>query len=433
MKAATTMTAGMLIVSAVWAPPAAAGQGPPPLCFGEEPTIVGTEENETVRGTPRRDVIDGRDGNDTVIGRGGDDLVCDSGGAWNTLIGGRGRDRMVGNTYSIDTLRGGRGNDVLISNGNGDELASEVMFGGPGDDDIRGWAGHDDAFGGPGDDLIRGSVEDGDYDNSFDLLAGGSGSDRIEASPSRHTRVEEGAGDDHIIASSDTTVDYRRATGPVTIDLTAGTARGAGRDRFENVTAAIGGPFGDTLVGSESSNGLSGGDGDDVLEGLGGDDFIGGWDGADQIDGGDGDDFVFPGKGRDRIHGGDGKDMLDYNDVMTGISADLATGRASAEGVDILDSIESVDGPSGYRSKLIGDEGANELLGGWRGDDIRGRGGNDRLEGFGSDDRLVGGAGDDFLDGDGATGQPPPDDDFLDGGDGTDTCINGERLERCEA
>ena len=47
---------------------------------------------------------------------------------------------------------------------------------------------------------------------------------------------------------------YWWASGPVTVDLTAGTATGAGNDTLTGIESVEGGPFNDTITGDANPN-----------------------------------------------------------------------------------------------------------------------------------------------------------------------------------
>jgi Ca2+-binding RTX toxin-like protein len=149
------------------------------------------------------------------------------------------------------------------------------------------------------------------------------------------------------------------------------------------------------------------GDGLDYAEDSRGDDlFVGG--GGDDV-------FVlgtFRHAGRDLLRGGRGSDTLSWSSARFGSSSiiNLTTGRVrTPSGRDTARSIENASTARGDDT-LIGNAAANYLDGSKGDDHIEGRGGDDALEGvFGNDD------------------------DVLDGGDGFDTCLDGETILNCEA
>jgi Ca2+-binding RTX toxin-like protein len=139
-----------------------------------------------------------------------------------------------------------------------------------------------------------------------------------------------------------------------------------------------------TIVGTEGNDNLSGTSGDDVILALGGDDRINGKGGHDVLCGDAGNDSLDGGDGDDRIDGGAGHD------------------------------------------KLTGRNGNDHILGGEGNDSLDGGDGDDHLAGGDGDDRLQGRNGNDHLDG--GAGQ-----DTLDGNDGVDSCVNEEKVQRCES
>jgi Ca2+-binding RTX toxin-like protein len=139
----------------------------------------------------------------------------------------------------------------------------------------------------------------------------------------------------------------------------------------------------------------------------GGGDFVDGELGDDRVFAGGGSDLLLGGLGNDKLHGGGGdgdllrgdfgRDLLDggggVRDLASfataadpdGISADLAAGRASGDGVDRLRRVEDLAG-SAFGDRLSGDAGPNR---------IDGEGGDDVLAGAGGDDLAYGGPGGD--------------------------------------
>jgi RTX calcium-binding nonapeptide repeat (4 copies) len=135
----------------------------------------------------------------------------------------------------------------------------------------------------------------------------------------------------------------------------------------------------DPITGTRGDDHIVGTPGDDVIVGLGGNDSIAGLGGDDRICGGAGADFIYGGTGNDGLDGDIGADVL-------------------------------VDG-----------SGNNLLLGGAGADVLSGGAGDDILKGQADNDILVGGP---FFE---VQGFDP-----LDGGPGTDLCLQAEVEVACE-
>ncbi|HEX8103952.1 MAG TPA: calcium-binding protein [Solirubrobacteraceae bacterium] len=298
-------------------------------------TISGTTGPDTLKGTGGDDVICGLGGDDTLSGGGGDD----------TLVGGNGNDAIAGgtgtDTVAFPTATGpvtvslpdgtasGQGADALSGVENatggtyGDTLtggnAANVLSGGGGRDTLNGGYGGDTLAGGYGEDALNGS-----YGN--DKLDGGG--DRDTLNPSfGDDAVAGGAGVDRAI--------FPAATGPVGVDLGAGTASGQGTDTLTGVEDAVGSRHGDTLTGSSSPNALDGGAGDDTIAGASGNDALTGGDGKDTLKGSYGNDGLAGGGGDDQLSGGVGDDDLDggpgADHLDGGPGANTCTGGGGAD------------------------------------------------------------------------------------------------------
>ena len=87
-----------------------------------------------------------------------------------------------------------------------------------------------------------------------------------------------------------------------------------------------------TIVGTSARDVLTGTSGDDVIVGLGGNDTIRGGGGNDSICGGAWGDVLRGGPGNDYLDGGDGNDTVGFERSPAGVTASLATGKASGEG-----------------------------------------------------------------------------------------------------
>jgi Ca2+-binding RTX toxin-like protein len=363
-------------------------------CLGEEATIVGSPRPDTIEGTPGRDVIVGKGGRDEIRGRGGDDLICGTDGD-DVLRGGGG----------LDGLDGGRGDDKLMPGRA--PWVNVPVIGGPGDDHFKGRAGVVNVFSyreaprGIHMDLGRGIVtgwgrdtlenfEEGDgsrYDDvmigseAFNGLFGGEGDDRLESGGGPADFMAGEAGDDTLVGDGVTDiVGYEFAPSAVMVDLAEGSATGDGSDTLQGIEIVFGSFEGDdVLLGDDGPNAFHGFGGDDVIDGRG------------------------------------GVDLYTFSQAPEPVVADLETGEATGEGNDTLSNIEDLIG-SLFDDELRGTDGPNLLLG---------------LDG---DDSLAGRGGDDLLQGDG-DGYifPDPENDTLDGGDGTDICFAGENNIDCES
>lgn len=368
---------------------------------GGNDLLVGGSGADRLDGGPGSDAIEGGPGDDELLGGGGPDEL--SGGAGDDLLdGGTGSDLEQGGTGDdvFDQGAAANGSDVLLGEamddvvaydartspvtvdlsgapmsgqaGEGDAVEQvEVALGGPQGDVLVGDDGANVLRGGGGDDSLSGEAGD-------DVLAGGPGDDDLHGGPGR----------DAVSAFS--------ATGPVTIDLSAGTLSGQGEDTLVGVENAVGGPFDDLLRGDADANELHGHGGMDRLEGGAGDDALDGGSEDDVLLGEEGDDVLAGGWGRDQLHGGAGGDVIGggpdadtavFRSAGSAVLVDLALGSATGQGSDLLEAVEHVEG-SRFADVLVGDAAANTL---------RGRGGDDVLRGRGGSDRLVGGMGDDTL------------------------------------
>ena len=371
-------------------------------------------------------------------------------------------DDVILGTFARDDIDGGAGNDTICGLGNADALT-----GGPGDDRLFG--GLDDYY----------APDDG---YSGDTLVPGPGNDHVDL------------GDDPASATVDEvdrladydTVSYADASGPVTVDLSAGTATGEGTDTIV-VPAYSGGirgsAYDDVLTGTAQPDRIFGEAGDDRIVAGDGDDDLEPGEGADVVSAGDGDDFVISEEqGRDRLSGDGGEDYVeaygqgsaigggdgdDYLVAQLGVSVhggagndeiDAVVGRRTrtevdgGEGtkdvvrlrapksefprraafvVDVPRRRLSVDGTrrvvyEGVEDLRLSAQGALTYVGG-SGRDTLVASSNLRVvaRGRGGRDLLVGGRLDDLLDG--GAGR-----DRLICGSGRDRCLAGEVVQQCE-
>jgi RTX calcium-binding nonapeptide repeat (4 copies) len=204
---------------------------------------------------------------------------------------------------------------IEVALGDGDDFLSvndenqAVLKGGLGDDRIDGgdnlFGAREYLFGGPGDDVLRGRRGD-------DVLDGGAGADLMSGGTSCDA---ETAGQCFI---NDDTVTYDHRTARVRADADIEAAddgeRGEGDTIMADVEVIVGGKGNDVLGGITTN--LTCCDGPHrligmILKGRAGDDILRGTRGLDlSIEGGPGNDMLRGDEGSDRLSGGAGGDTL---------------------------------------------------------------------------------------------------------------------------
>ena len=254
----------------------------------------------------------------------------------------------------------------------GDE---DVMYGLDGDDVLR-FTGLTSAtiYGGGGDDMLRGGPTSDYLDGSAgrDLLEGGEGNDFIYG----------GDGDDVGLWLS-------------------------GRDlhvAFEY--GLFGGSGDDYLDGGRGTDRLLGGIGDDVVLGSDGNDSglifasrydstpagLFGADGNDHLDGGRGDDWIFGGTGNDLMIGGEGDDTFEVDDINDQVL------EISGQGADVVFSYvdytlsthaEHLVMSYGQQTYGYGNAENNIIIGNDQANVLEGRAGYDTLTGGNGSDLFI--------------------------------------------
>ncbi|MBI5275657.1 MAG: hypothetical protein HY854_04290 [Burkholderiales bacterium] len=489
--------------------------------------VRGSAHDDTLTGSDSGDFesFEGRAGNDTIDGKGGTDRInfqTSPAGVNVDLTAGSASDGWGGTDsfVNIENVRGSDSNDTVAGDAGPNDVdgrsGNDSLFGGAGSDYLRGGNGNDTLDGGansnPGDTAARDAGFDGvhfgdatgpvtvtlgadgtagtatgqgnDVLVDFELVAGSTFGDVISGTDRDMDEIfRGGAGNDTIAGGAGGTdlgfdmADYRFASGPVTVDIAAGTASGAdGSDVLSGMEGVIASEYGDLVTGNAAGNYIEGRGGNDTIDGGSGNDRASysnatgpvtvnlssgtttgaagndtllsiehargskyadtliGSAGANDLQGRDGDDSVTGGAGNDTLHGGGGNDTLDGGDGIDtaqfsfdfeayGIQLDpqdpariIVTGP---EGTDHLVDIEVLQFAD--RLLVVGDSGTpqDDVLEGTDADEIiRGRAGADHLRGSGGQDALYGDDGNDELDGGDGN-------DFLDGGTGNDTMAGG--------
>lgn len=204
-----------------------------------------------------------------------------------------------------------------------------------------------------------------------------------------------------------------------------------------------------TIVGTNGDDTINGTAGPDVIVGLAGDDRIRGDRGRDVICGGTGDDTLSGSGEDDRLFGEHGADVLDGGEGGCCVHH-TNTGDDYLSGGQGDDRLHTADFPT-TGNTLHGDEGNDQLFA-WSGGWVHGDNGEDVIRQYTGDSRLEGGNGqDDILDwddsrlrnehitmvGDNGGDRLRSEDSTsivdMDGGNGPDTCLNGDTAANCEA
>lgn len=403
-----------------------------------------------------------------VYGNGGDDWLNFYIDGTVYMDMGSGNDTVSANGSGTGSIYGGDRDDLLTHSANYGDDGVFKLYGGNGNDYIRGFAGEADLiYGGWGNDTMevgKGNVAYGGQGNdtyyletgSVFLEQAGQGYDTVVSrnltsfsfsgtniEAFRSTYVGEGGTLTNITITGDA-ANNAATTGNGTDKLTMGggndTADGGG-----GMDSIYGGTGNDVLAGGNGNDKIWGDDGNDMLRGDGStfDPYYGG----DSLYGGAGDDTLESGHASggqsDFLYGGAGNDTYQYLSIdgMGSIHEDVNGGIDTLEtklsNMGTPDNVENMtllvthtrnpvtgiytaDRSDGYGNALAnvmtGHIGANFIFGGDGADTIRGLDGHDTVSGGNQNDLLYGGAGNDSLNGDSSN-------DWVYGGDGNDAVL----------
>jgi Ca2+-binding RTX toxin-like protein len=306
------------------------------------PVVAGRSAPIVVRGRSDLDVVND-DPHDSIMIAGGPEISISGSAASRpvnilgelvseivVLVGGGDDSVQADNSLAIpmvvwggsgdDDLRGGSGNDRLHG-----ELGDDTLVGGAGNDVLSGGAGMDSIDAGSGDDRMVASaghdeIDGGDGVDAL-LVTGTEGSDKITIADRPHPQQKKGPGnkpnnpnqdpDLLVVEINKESSTYSFVNGEVII-----VHAGGGDDRVSMNQSAdhlwqaeFHGQGGDDqLDGGARADFLLGGSGDDTLNGFDGADLLHGEDGRDLLRGGGGDDTLVGGTGIDRLIDGSGQD-----------------------------------------------------------------------------------------------------------------------------
>lgn len=291
-------------------------------------TLNAADVFEHATGGSLADVLLGNTLANRLSGLGGNDSLKGS-DADDTLVGGAGNDSLTGGSgsdaynFNADTPLG---TDTLDETGGGFDLldfTETTALGLSVDLAVAGTqvvnanlslilgsgAVVEHVFGGKGDDLLRGNA-------LLNILGGNDGNDVLEGFAGDDTLVG-GLGDDTFRFAANTplgldilaeginegldVLHFGSTTSGVTVDLGASAVQVVNGNlsllfvSLNGFEVVIGSTADDLLTGDDKSNILFGSSGDDTLVGLAGNDLLFGGGGADKLDGGDEDDLLLPG------------------------------------------------------------------------------------------------------------------------------------------
>jgi|GEM_PF-1952018 len=358
-----------------------------------------TAADQTLTTSSSRDfVVFGGEGDDTLTSDSGDDILVGGGGD-DLFIASTGEDDYIGGSgfdtvdYSaagtairadLDNLISGTGwatrenfTDIesLIGTGFNDTLyglsaGGSELFGGDGNDTLRGREGMNVLNGGAGDDLL--------FTGGTDTVIGGAGFDRLRIEDPNVEVVlvlDANSGIENILTGNGDDV-INAAQSDVGVVVVS--------ERGDDVLT--GSVFNDNLVGGRGDDVISGGDGNDRLDGLAE---------ADVLIGGNGDDLIFI-DNLDTVDAGAGNDRVFIRGYATDATYDVAAMNAELVNGNIADDVLDASNAT-FRVDLRGQRGDDTLLGGSDGDRLSGGIGDDTIDGGAGNDRLFGGSGADTL------------------------------------
>ncbi|MDZ8222836.1 calcium-binding protein, partial [Nostoc sp. ChiVER01] len=326
-------------------------------------------------------------------------------GDWTTLqklITNDGQDNALITTYSNGYLSQLKLNginpsqlkatDFLLNTVNlaqtidGDDYYADQLFGGLGNDTLRGFRGDDVLFGEQGNDRLESGLGD-------DTLYGGTGNDIYSF------LANSALGTDTIIETTTDgidTINFSGTTVPVNVNLSVTTSQTVNSNLklilFANnvIENATGGTGNDRLTGNTLNNTLIGGNGNDLLQGLAGNDTY-----SFLANSALGTDTI-----RETTTGGTDTINFSGTTVAVNLNLGLTTLQTVNSNLKLIlfanNVIENATGGTGNDS-LTGNTLNNTLIGSGGNDQLQGLAGNDTLEGGNGNDILTGGIGNDFL------------------------------------
>ena len=247
--------------------------------------LTTSKDSNTVRGSGGNDTLYGGEGNDSLYGGEGED----------NLYGNEGDDRLYGEKGN-DILNGGAGNDYL-DGGIGDDIYTFNK--GDGIDTVYDTGGADTIKFGEGiskEDLIISKINDGWWDNTFDMVI------RFKGREGDMLTIKDVYADAQTHSTNNAIERFEFSDGS-TITL----------NELEANVMFKGTNGNDVIHGLNTNDIITGLEGDDVLNGYDGDDALYGNEGNDTLYSHSGNDTLYGGEGNDSLYGGEGEDTYIFN------------------------------------------------------------------------------------------------------------------------
>jgi Ca2+-binding RTX toxin-like protein len=287
---------------------------------------IGGSGGDTIIGNATVNRLDGGGGADTVNGGSNNDVLIGGAGA-DDLIGGPDTDRADfsaevanltitldgnandtgGDNVQTENVTGGDGDDNITGSGAANSLVggpgNDELHGGLGNDNLNGGDGNDDLFGEAGADTLTGDTANGPF--GADLINGGAGGGDTTSYAGRPAAVLVNVDPGHVGGDGQIGIGEND-------DVKASVERITGTEFADTITGEIG-------VGSSQPNIFNGGAGPDTLRGGDGNDTVNGGDGADLVVGNLGTDSLVGGEGNDDLRGAPDTDAahpLGYKDNL---------------------------------------------------------------------------------------------------------------------
>ena len=308
--------------------------------------VVGSGHADTIRGGDSDEVFVGQAGNDDIDGGGGiDELRFDAG---NPLLAGH---------FDIGDIEVDLGAGTATGTWNGEEFSYaianiEEVYGGPGNDTLRGRDGTTALYGGDGNDELY-PGDDGDDDGYIEKWIGGStGNDRIVFTDP-DPRAWYGMGYSGLDPGTGITARIDGAANTATVEKGS-----SGTDTFVDIVNPLRLAF--NLRGSHS---------DDVFHlavGEGQTLYVRGYAGDDTFN----------------LRDDGGTIAFDYSRSPRGVDVDLGEGRVNDDGYGGVDTI------NGHLQGVRGSVHKDTIRGSDNDEWFNGSGGDDDIDGGGGDDRL---------------------------------------------